>query len=132
MKMESAEVLAPAPQSASTTEVFLQLGAITRLLHDTLQQDPAHDFRRCHDLNALALACGYSFGRLFRVDAPAVRAITFETGIHNTALGLTLVFSYFPSQTGMMLVLGWWGVWHLITGGLLAWFWSRRPASSVP
>ena len=82
--------------------------------------------------NALALACGYSVGRLFRVDAPATRAITFETGIHNTALGLTLVFSYFPNQTGMMLVLGWWGVWHLITGGLLAWFWSRRPASSVP
>lgn len=82
--------------------------------------------------NALALACGYSFGRLFRVDGPARRAITFETGIHNTALGLTLVFSYFPSQTGMMLVLGWWGVWHLITGGLLAWFWSRRPASSAP
>lgn len=82
--------------------------------------------------NALALACGYSFGRLFRVDAAAGRAITFETGIHNTALGLTLVFSYFPSQTGMMLVLGWWGVWHLITGGLLAWFWSRRPASSAP
>ena len=82
--------------------------------------------------NALALACGYSFGRLFQVDAAAGRAITFETGIHNTALGLTLVFSYFPSQTGMMLVLGWWGVWHLITGGLLAWFWSRRPASCAP
>ena len=47
MKMEPAEVLAPesaAPgtasthATASTTEVFLQLGAITRLLHDTLQQ----------------------------------------------------------------------------------------------
>lgn len=79
--------------------------------------------------NGLALACGQTFGRLYRVDAGARRAITFETGIHNTALGLTLVFSYFPTQTSMMLVLGWWGVWHLITGGLLAWYWSRRPAS---
>lgn len=76
--------------------------------------------------NLLALACGQGFGRLFAVDAPARRAITFETGIHNTALGLTLVFTYFPTQTSMMLVLGLWGVWQLVTGGLLAWFWSRR------
>ena len=78
--------------------------------------------------NALALASGYGLARLFRADAPARRAIVFETGTHNTALGLTLVFSYFPTQTGMMLVLGWWGVWHFVTGGLLAWYWSRRPA----
>lgn len=81
--------------------------------------------------NALALACGFSIGTLFKVDEPARRAITFETGIHNTALGLTLVFTYFPTQTSMMLVLGWWGVWHLVTGGALAWFWSRRPAVSA-
>jgi chemotaxis protein CheZ len=37
MKIDSPEVLAPAG-SASTTEVFLQLGALTRLLHDTLEQ----------------------------------------------------------------------------------------------
>ncbi|MES2883911.1 MAG: bile acid:sodium symporter [Pseudomonadota bacterium] len=78
--------------------------------------------------NALALASGYGLARLFRADAAARRAIVFETGTHNTALGLTLVFSYFPTQTGMMLVLGWWGVWHFVTGGLLAWYWSRRPA----
>ena len=54
--------------------------------------------------NALALACGYGFGTMFRVGEGARRAITFETGIHNTALGLTLVFTFFPSQTGMMLV----------------------------
>lgn len=78
--------------------------------------------------NALALACGFGFGTLFRVDEGARRAITFETGIHNTALGLTLVFTFFPDQTGMMIVLGLWGIWHLVSGGLLAWFWSKRPA----
>ena len=78
--------------------------------------------------NALALACGFSFGTLFRVGEAERRAVTFETGIHNTALGLTLVFTYLPGQTEMMLVLAWWGVWHLVTGGALAWFWSRRPA----
>jgi chemotaxis protein CheZ len=45
MKMDSPQTLAPAADSyhgaaapASSTEVFLQLGALTRLLHDTLEQ----------------------------------------------------------------------------------------------
>ena len=37
MKMDSPDTLAPAG-SASTTEVFLQLGTLTRQLHDTLEQ----------------------------------------------------------------------------------------------
>ena len=79
--------------------------------------------------NGLALACGFSFGTLFGVQEAERRAITFETGIHNTALGLTLVFTYFQQFGGMALVLAWWGVWHLIAGGLLARYWSRRPAT---
>jgi BASS family bile acid:Na+ symporter len=81
--------------------------------------------------NAGALLCGFTFGTLFRLAEAERRAVTFETGIHNTALGLTLVFTYLPGQSAMMLVLAWWGVWHLVTGGLLAWFWSKRPALSV-
>ena len=48
MKMETASTLSPeaaaaaanpaAPTPADTTEIFLQLGSITRLLHDTLKQ----------------------------------------------------------------------------------------------
>lgn len=76
--------------------------------------------------NALALATGWSIASLLRVGEPERRAITFETGIHNTALGLTLIFSYFQGLGGMALVVAWWGVWHLVTGGLLARHWSRR------
>ena len=76
--------------------------------------------------NLLALASGFGVGSLFGVTPGERRAITFETGVHNTALGLTLVFSYFPTQSNMLLVLGWWGLWQLITGGLLAWIWSRQ------
>jgi BASS family bile acid:Na+ symporter len=82
--------------------------------------------------NLLALVSGFGVGTLFRVSEGERRAITFETGIHNTALGLTLVFSYFPTQANMLLVLGWWGVWQLTTGGLLAWVWARRPTRSAP
>jgi chemotaxis protein CheZ len=39
MKMETAETLSPAPvKEATTAEVFVQLGTLTRLLHDTLSQ----------------------------------------------------------------------------------------------
>lgn len=76
--------------------------------------------------NALALATGFSMGSLFRVQEAERRAITFETGIHNTALGLTLVFTYFQGIGGMALVLAWWGVWHLVTGGLLARYWATH------
>ena len=38
MKMDSRATLAPDPASATPVEVFQQIGTITRLLHDTLQQ----------------------------------------------------------------------------------------------
>lgn len=38
MKMETAETLKPAEQLVVSTEVFQQIGSITRLLHDTMQQ----------------------------------------------------------------------------------------------
>ncbi len=76
--------------------------------------------------NALALLTGAGVGKLTRLHERDRRAVTFETGIHNTALGLTLIFSYFQHLGGMALVVAWWGIWHLVSGGLLAWYWSRR------
>lgn len=76
--------------------------------------------------NLLALACGYSFGTLFRVQENERRAITFETGVHNTALGLTLIFTYYQGLGGMALVVAWWGTWQLLTGGLIARWWSKQ------
>lgn len=77
--------------------------------------------------NLVALATGYGCATLFRVAEAERRAITFESGIHNLALGLTLVFTYFQHLGGMALLVAWWGVWHLVTGGLLARWWARRP-----
>jgi BASS family bile acid:Na+ symporter len=80
--------------------------------------------------NVLALACGFSFGSLFRVEESERRAITFETGVHNTALGLTLIFTYYQGLGGMALVVGWWGIWQLLTGGLIARYWAKRIPNS--
>jgi BASS family bile acid:Na+ symporter len=76
--------------------------------------------------NLLALGTGVTISRLTRTTQRDSRAIVFETGIHNTALGLTLIFTYFQQLGGMALVVAWWGVWQLLTGGLLARYWAKR------
>jgi BASS family bile acid:Na+ symporter len=75
--------------------------------------------------NALGLSTGYWFGRLNRLPEADNRALAFETGVHNTALGLLLIFRFFNGLGGMALIAAWWGIWDLMTGiGLAAW-WRR-------
>jgi BASS family bile acid:Na+ symporter len=59
------------------------------------------------------------------------RAVTVEVGIQNSALGLTLIFGFFPGLGGMALVAGFWGIWHIIAGLSLALLWSRFSVLAV-
>jgi BASS family bile acid:Na+ symporter len=77
--------------------------------------------------NGIALAHGYVLGRLFRLPELDCRTLAFETGIHNTALGLLLIFKFFGGLGGMALIAAWYGIWDLITGMSLAWYWKKRP-----
>ncbi len=79
--------------------------------------------------NGLALLTGYWFARANGLQKNNVRAISIETGIQNSGLGLILVFNFFDGLGGMALILAWWGVWHLISGFALAMWWSRTSAS---
>ncbi len=76
--------------------------------------------------NGLSLLMGYAFAKFFKLPEPDARAVAIETGIQNTGLGLVLVFNFFAGLGGMAIILAWWGVWHLLSGFSLAWFWSRR------
>ncbi len=81
--------------------------------------------------NAIGLANGYFLGRSFRLPEQDCRTLAFEAGVHNTALGLLLIFKFFGGLGGMALIAAWWGIWDLVTGMGLAWFWKRRaPANS--
>lgn len=83
--------------------------------------------------NTVALAGGYAASRLLGLDEAARRAVTFEVGIQNSALGLILIFGFFDGLGGMALIAAWWGVWHLVSGLSVATFWSRRaPLSKHP
>lgn len=77
--------------------------------------------------NILALTLGYWFARLMGLSIRDSRAVSIETGIQNTALGLALAVQFFNGLGGMMLVLAWWGIWHLISGYVLSMYWSRKP-----
>jgi BASS family bile acid:Na+ symporter len=76
--------------------------------------------------NFVALGGGWSIAKLFRLPEADVRAITIESGIHNSGLGLFLIFQFFDGMGSMALVAACWGVWHLISGWLLAWYWSKN------
>jgi BASS family bile acid:Na+ symporter len=82
--------------------------------------------------NALGLFTGWSFAKIMKRHIKDIRAISLETGIQNSALGLILIFNpkIFPPDLdlgGMAFIAAWWGIWHIISGLILAGYWSRRP-----
>lgn len=85
--------------------------------------------------NGLAFITGYYFSKAFGVAEINSRSISIETGIQNSGLGLALIFNprIFPPELnlgGMAFIAAWWGVWHIVAGLLLAFYWRRRPLTS--
>ena len=81
--------------------------------------------------NGLALATGYSVGRLFKQSLQNRKTLSIETGIQNSALGLVLIFNpnIFPADLptgGMAIVAAWWGIWHIVAGLALAFYWRYK------
>jgi BASS family bile acid:Na+ symporter len=76
--------------------------------------------------NALAFAVGYFFARVSKLPLLDVKTISIETGIQNSALGLILIFNYFNGNPEMALIAALWGVWHLVGGTLLAFYWKNK------
>ena len=75
--------------------------------------------------NAVAFAtgalAGYALSR-----APATRrALTFKIGIQNSGLALVILLSQLQGLGGAAAIAAVWGVWHLIAGGMLAFFFNQ-------
>lgn len=74
--------------------------------------------------NAFALLTGYSVASIFKLPRADKKALTIETGIQNSGLGLLLLFNpkIFPPEVwhgfygGMLFITAWWGIWHIISG----------------
>lgn len=79
--------------------------------------------------NLLALTTGFSLSTLFKLPKADRRTLTIETGIQNSGLGLVLIFNpnLFNGLGGMAFIAAWWGIWHIISGMVIAYFWGRKP-----
>lgn len=82
--------------------------------------------------NALAISTGYFFSKISKLNLTDQRTISIETGIQNSGLALALMFNpkIFPPEMelgGMAIIAAWWGIWHIISGLTIAWYWSRKP-----
>lgn len=74
--------------------------------------------------NLLGFGIGYSAATMGKTPVKDRRAVTLETGIQNSGLGLLLLFNtgIFPpdvAKGGMVFVTAWWGVWHIVSGLIL-------------
>ena len=78
--------------------------------------------------NALALAGGNTLARIMGLSEFDRRAVTIETGIQNSGLGLVLIFAFFQGLGGMAVVAAFWGIWHILSGIALAGYMNRTVA----
>ena len=80
--------------------------------------------------NALALLLGYCSGKVGGLPEKDSKTLAIETGIQNSGLGLILIFGFFDGLGGMAIVAAWWGLWHIISGLSISYYWSQKKVTS--
>ncbi|MEP3837053.1 MAG: bile acid:sodium symporter [Algibacter sp.] len=81
--------------------------------------------------NILALALGFVVARGFKLSYENQKTLAIETGIQNSGLGLLLIFTFFNGLGGMAILAAFWGIWHIVSGLLIAFFWSKHKTVAV-
>lgn len=76
--------------------------------------------------NILALVLGFMVAKLFALSFKNQKTLAIETGIQNSGLGLLLIFTFFDGLGGMAILAAFWGIWHIISGLTLAFYWSYK------
>ena len=76
--------------------------------------------------NGILLLVGFLFARVNKLSYLDQKTLSIETGIQNSGLGLLLVFSFFNGLGGMALFVAFWAIWDILSGLLIAFFWSDK------
>jgi len=76
--------------------------------------------------NIIAILLGLTVAKLFKLSFENQKTLAIETGIQNSGLGLLLIFTFFNGLGGMAIMAAFWGIWHIISGLLLASYWSKK------
>lgn len=81
--------------------------------------------------NSVLLLTGFLFARVNRLSYLDQKTLSIETGIQNSGLGLLLVFSFFDGLGGMALFVAFWAIWDILSGLLIAFFWSDKKKKEI-
>ncbi|VAW22304.1 Na(+) dependent transporter,Sodium Bile acid symporter family [hydrothermal vent metagenome] len=76
--------------------------------------------------NLIALLTGFYFAKAMKLSYKNQKTLSIETGIQNSGLGLLLIFSFFNGLGGMALLVAFWAILDIISGLLLATYWSKQ------
>lgn len=74
--------------------------------------------------NLLGLLSGYLLGEKIGLKEAKKRALSFEIGMKNSGLAVSLAVAHFSPLAAIPAVI--FSVWHNISGSLLAAYWSRK------
>lgn len=120
------------PLRLATVVIMLGIAGLALLANLGLFVDHSLDFVAVViGMNLMALLIGQGVGRLGGLTSADRRATTFEVGIQNSPLGLGLLFTVYPEAGAAILILAFWGVWHVSAGTALALWWARRDRRSA-
>ncbi|WP_204346546.1 bile acid:sodium symporter family protein [Psychroserpens algicola] len=81
--------------------------------------------------NLLAIVLGFFTAKGFGLSFKNQKTLAIETGIQNSGLGLLLIFTFFNGLGGMAIMAAFWGIWHIISGLILAFYWSSKSSKIV-
>lgn len=81
--------------------------------------------------NGIALLAGYFSGKVFGLQKDLSRTVIIETGIQNSGLGLIIIFNFFDGNGGMAMITAWWGIWHIISGLGVFYFFKFRDKKAI-
>jgi len=124
------------PEIAKKTSPYFKIGSILfflLLIFLALSKNTEIFIKHIHYVffivithNVVALLLGYNIARVARLSKTNRRTLAIETGIQNSGLGLLLIFTFFDGLGGMAILAAFWGIWHIVSGLILATFWSKK------
>lgn len=76
--------------------------------------------------NLFGFGAGYLLARLLKLPAAKQRAFSIEVGMQNSGLATSLAKTAFPDLSMTTVPGALFSVWHNLSGGLLAYFFSRE------
>lgn len=78
--------------------------------------------------NACGLFFGWATSVAMRVNERDRRAVMIEGGMQNSGLALGIIAVQFASDLNMVIIASLWGIWHIVSGLTLAFYWRHKDA----